>query len=247
MANESIDTDALTKLQPSRMISETFIERHHKTTARGERIPDPSIDAMAQVVRRAKDTCNSVVTLGKTLAVDPTMMPAAKAIALRDRASKGLDAVIKRSDEVNQSIAGELARIKADLDRLPTPASQVDSMLEGEMRAALARMTDEDRGKAIADSLEGDQRVIAAALRGPAMLSGLRETQQGYWKTRWRESRDPAAVERLARLEEAKNAFDRSMDGVVDFYAAASNLEGIQQALQAQEMTARALASVGGD
>ena len=46
------------------------------------------------------------------------------------------------------------------------------------------------------------------------LLSGLGDAQQGYWKNRWRQDRNPAALERLARLEEAKGAFDRSMNGV---------------------------------
>lgn len=247
MATQSIDTEALTKLQPSRMISAAFIERHYKTDERGERQPDATIETMAQVVKRAKETCDSVVSLGKTLANDPTMMPAAKALTLRDQASKGLDPVLRRSDEVLKSVEGEIAAIRADLDRLPTPASQIDVMLEGEMRAALARMTPEERGDALAASLAGDKRIVAAALRGPSLLSGLGDAQQGYWKNRWRQDRDPAALERLARLEEAKGAFDRSMNGVVDFYGAAANAEGIKAAMEAQAMTAKAVAAVGAE
>ena len=247
MANPSIDTEALTRLQPSRMINEGFIERHYKSTEDGKRLPDPTIEAMALTVRRAKEACASVATLGKTLADDPTMMPAAKAIALRDRAGKGLDPIVKQSDAVWKSVHAEIERVRGDLDRLPAPASQIDALLESEMRAALARMPEKDRADALAKSLAGDQRIIAAALRGPALLSGMGATQQANWRNRWREARDPAALERLARLEAAKKAFDKSMDGVVQFVGAASNIEGIQAALEAQELTARALASVGGE
>lgn len=243
---ESVSTAALAAIKPSPSINEAMINRFYLEDG-ASRLPDPSLDAMATVLRDARTTCDSVVGLRDALAKDPTVTPASKALTLRDRASQAMQPVLTRSDRVRGEIVAEIAATRAKLDEIPTPGTQVEAQLEGEVRAALARLPKEERSKALAESLETDWKVLAAALRGPAMLSGLGPQEQEGWRRRWREARDPVALERLGRLEGALSAYDLSMDQVVAFTGATANVKGVQEALEAQALTARALAAVGGD
>lgn len=239
-------TEALDRIKPSVSINEAVLNPFYQVRqGSDEREPDPALDGMATALAQARKTVVGVSDLAKALARDPTMTPAAAAVALRDKSSAALAPVLQAQDRARAATLGEIADIHKALDALPAVGT-TESLVEGEIRTALARMNTQDRAKAIGAALEaGDERVAAAALRAPAMLSGMSETEQAAVRHHLRTTRNPAALERMERLKSALEAFDRSGDLLVSFTGAASNVEGVQAALKAQAETSAALQRIG--
>jgi hypothetical protein len=90
----------------------------------------------------------------------------------------------------------------------PPPAADMRSEIRHtEIRAALARMNATDRGKALGQALEeNDSDVLAAALNGSRITSGMSKLEIDGFRHRWRHTAHATEMKRLDTLEKAREA-----------------------------------------
>ena len=104
------------------------------------------------------------------------------------------------SDTATTRLNAEIAALKV---RVSTPPAIKDG-LAAEIRAALARMAPAERAKAALASIKaGEDAIASACLGGPALLSGMSDTQQAHVRHDYAALRHPDDVKRIATLERA--------------------------------------------
>jgi hypothetical protein len=107
-----------------------------------------------------------------------------------EQAAKKIDAARDRAER-------EVARIEAETSAPPEPKHVSGTMLEAEIRSALAAMKSEARTAALIAAVEkGDDQTLGAALRGPTLLTGLSEAEREALRLKWRQKHFPG--ERIA-------------------------------------------------
>ena len=111
------------------------------------------------------------------------------------------------SDAAVQRLAAEIAALKA---KTTTPPPVRDT-LASEIRAAIARMPQAERTKAVLASIKsGSDDIVSACLGGPALLSGMSETQHAHVRASYAALRHPDTVKRIESLEKGMEHLERA-------------------------------------
>lgn len=206
----------------------------------GARVPDEALDRLVAAMRTAHGEADRILNLSKALRGDPTRTPDAAALALRENALKAGERAARALDAAREGVVAAVARLEADTAAPPQPTGA--GVLESEIRATLRGMSEKDRSAAIAEAFaDGDDLVIGAAIRGPALLTGLDKARHGMFQGRWRKERHPAETDRVERLRKAIAALDRAGENLVQFTNKAATT---QQALLAENAAARTQAAL---
>lgn len=182
-------------------------------------IADPIFDTLDKALRDAKAKAEQIVATAAALTEDDTVTREAAAVKMRAAALKLGEAAGAALDAARDRIDTELAGI-ASATNAPAPMKDTTGglLIEGEVRSALRSMSGKDRGEAISKALtQGDELVIGAALRGPAMLCGFSAAELEIHRAAWRRQAFPAEVEREERLKAARDAADRAGEALVTF------------------------------
>lgn len=209
----------------------------------GARLPDDDLDTLADALRQARGQAEQVLALSNALKADPTKSPAAVALTLREKGLKAGEKAAYALDQARNRLVATVGRLSAETAAPLLTRDAGGMMLEGEIRTALSRMTARDRSAAISPAFEdGEDAVIGAVLRGPALLSGLATDQRQMLQDRYRAERHPREADRIARLKKALEGLDRGAIALVDFTDAITTTPQAIRAEQAAERTEQALA-----
>ena len=229
---------------PLSLSDDVFEPLYARDPNTGARLHDDDLDALADALRQARGQAEQVLALSNALKADPTKSPGTVALTLREKGLKAGERAAHTLDQARNRLAATVARLSAET-AAPLPARDAGAMmLEGEIRAALARMTARDRSAAISQAFEdGEDAVIGAMLRGPALLSGLGTDQQRMLQDRYRNERHPREADRIARLTKALEGLERGAVSLVGFTDAITTTPQAIRAEEAAERTERALAS----
>jgi hypothetical protein len=209
----------------------------------GARLADDDLDALAGALRHAHGQAEQVLSLSKALRADPTKSPSAVALTLREKGLKAGEQAAQSLDRARNSLAVTVARL-SEQTAAPLLARDAGTMvLEGEIRAALARLSPKDRTAAIGRAFEdGEDSVIGAVLRGPALLSGLGPDQRQMLQDRYRRERHPQEADRIMRLTKALDGLERGAVALLGFTEAIVTAPRALAAERAAERTEQALA-----
>lgn len=209
----------------------------------GARVADDDLDTLAHALRHAHGQAEQVLALSKALRADPTKSPSAVALTLREKGLKAGEQAAQSLDQARNRLSATVARLSAET-AAPLLIRDAGAMiLEGEIRAALARMSPKDRAAAIGQAFDdGEDSVIGAVLRGPALLSGLGTDQRQMLQDRYRRERHPQDADRIMRLTKALDGLERGAVALLDFTKAIVTAPHALAAEQAAERTKQALA-----
>lgn len=209
----------------------------------GARVADDDLDFLACALRHAHGQADQVLALSKALRADPTKSPSAVALTLREKGLKAGEQAAQSLDRARNRLAATVACL-SEQTAAPLLARDAGAMmLEGEIRAALARLSPKDRTAAIGQAFEdGEDSVIGAVLRGPALLSGLGPDQRQMFQDRYRRECHPQEADRIARLTKALDGLERGALALIDFTETITTTPRAMQAEQAAARTEQALA-----
>lgn len=211
------------KLRPPPDIHEAAVEQHYGRQPGGEVENDAAIATLVVAVRTTRLNSESLAAYAETLAKDRLLSPDAARLKLRDNALKLAEATARRLDEAKGRVQKEIEEIDALTGMPPVLRDQLGAGLEAEIRARLASMTDEARDKAIGNAFaEKDKSIIAAVLRGPAMLVGMSPSRHEMVRHRYRTTFHPAETERRRRLAAALDVTERSGRSFIGYIATAT-------------------------
>lgn len=195
---------------------------------------------LTRAARVARDNAARLATLGEALAADATLPDAAKRARLRE-AALGLGSRVAAELDKARSVAeAELASIASATAAPPAPRDPGALAIEAELRAALRQMTHEDRRAALADD-----RVLGAAMRGPALLAGMSEAEAAATAEAYRKRAHPAAAARVDKIARARDALDRVGKSFMGYTAKAAALGEMDA--QHQRVAEAAMAAVKGE
>lgn len=199
------------KLRPPPDIHEAAVEQHYARAPSGEVENDAAIAALATAVRTTRLNSEQLAAFAETLAKDRLTAPDAARLKLRDTALKLAEATAKKLDDAKAAVQKEIEDIDALTGTPPALRDQLAAGLEAEIRARLASMPDKAREEAINKAFsEKDRSIIAAVLRGPALLVNLSPSKHDMVRHRYRLTFHPDEAARLKRLTAALEATERS-------------------------------------
>ncbi|TRC76891.1 hypothetical protein FJV83_24175 [Mesorhizobium sp. WSM4307] len=177
----------------------------------GKPVADPVVSGLSDAVRLAREQAKSLAALEAAALADKTTAFEASILRVASAAEKSGGRVATQLDAARTKAMTEIANIERRTGSPPPPKDSIALGIEAEIRARLASMTPKDRDAAISKAkAEGNEVIIAAVLRGPAMLVGLSEAEQNLMRHAYRERFHKADYARLTRLNKALEATDRS-------------------------------------
>ena len=133
--------------------------------------------------------------------------PAARHAEATEFAFKVTRPSLMACDTAMTRLSSEIASLKT---RATTPPL-VRDVLASEIRARLASMVPGERMKAVMSAIKsGDDQIASACLGGPAMLSGMSDTELAHVRLNWSVARHPDDVKRIAALEKGAEHLERA-------------------------------------
>ncbi|MBB2699168.1 UNVERIFIED_ORG: hypothetical protein GGI66_003850 [Rhizobium esperanzae] len=234
------------KLRPPQDIHEATVEQHYARAPNGEVERDASIATLATAVATTRQNSENLAAYADTLSKDRLLSPDAARLKLRDNALRLAEATAKKLDEAKALVQRQIEEIDTLTSTPPALRDQLSAGLEAEIRARLASMQEKARDDAISKAFaEKDNTIIAAVLRGPALLVGLSQARHDMVRHRYRETFHPEETARRRRLAAALEATERSGNSFIGYIATATTGSAIQIAeasanAQAAEQAIRA-------
>ncbi len=210
-----------------------------------EQIPDDELRALAGAMASARRNAEQLRDLATAIQADRTRTPEASALELRrsalslgEKGARTLDAARQRASEV-------LKRIEAETTAPPPPRDAMALQIEAEVRTRLAGMQASERRVLIEAAIQGgNDTIVGAALRGPAMLIGMDQTEHDLMRLRWREARHPEKAAKIERIVNALEAVDRGGNLLMSFVERVSNSSSAQRAQAQANATDTALQAI---
>lgn len=185
-----------------------FAERDKRT---GQPVADPAFAELSAAVRFAREQATSLVNLDTAAAVDRTQTREASLLQVANAALKSGERVATRLDAARAKAKAEIDGIVKRTACPPPPKDAVGLGLEQEIRARLALMPDKERRDAVAKAFsDGSEAIVAAVLRGPAMLIGMGQAEHDALRHRYRTTFHAKETARIEHLQKALEATDRS-------------------------------------
>ncbi|RJT38689.1 hypothetical protein D3227_15590 [Mesorhizobium waimense] len=192
-------------------LNEAFVDRHAETDPlTGAPIADPVLSGMSNAVKLAREQATVLANFEAAALADRTQTPEANLLRIANAAGKTGKRVAVQLDAARTRAKTEIANIQKRTGSPPPPKDSLALAMEAEIRARLANMLPKDRAAAIAKAkAENNETIIAAVLRGPAMLVGMGEAEQNAIKHHYRMRFHAADYARLERLNKAVDAMER--------------------------------------
>ncbi|TPL06423.1 hypothetical protein FJ938_13165 [Mesorhizobium sp. B2-4-14] len=233
------------KLQqtPLSLTPELIAKFYKRDPANGGTIPDAALSGIEAAMRAAFEEINRVGAVGSQL--DPTVTPQAHALRVRDIALKAVERAAGRLDAARAAAMADIARIEAETSAPPAPRDAHAVQMEAEIRSMLRNMDAKARGAAIAKAIsDGDDLVVGAFLRGPAMLTGVGEAEREMRRGAWRKQRHPEKTDRQERLQKAIAAVDRGGSAMLAWTRQITESAAVQLAQAGKDRADAALAAL---
>ena len=231
-------------------LHEAEVERHYpRDPITLEQQPDDDMRVLSAAMASARRNAEQLAELATALRNDRTRTPEAQALELRKAAMSLGEKAARNLDGARQRVGEALKRIETETSAPPPPRDAVALQIEAELRSKLSALPASDRRAAIAAAIRsGDDTIVGAVLRGPAMLSGMDQTEQDYTRLQWRQIRHPEKAARIDRLAKAIEATDTGGNLLMSYVervssspdarqanAQASATESVMQSIQAAE------------
>jgi hypothetical protein len=216
-------------------VNEVVLMRHFpRDAASRDVMSDATLADARHALQEARVLCEKIVDVSNH--PDPTSNPAANALRAFNKARDFGAKAAEKIDSAVAKLAEEIAKIeKATFSPAP-PRDAVAAQLESEVRSCFLDMDDKERHRTITEALNaGNDTIVGAVLRGPAMLTGFSaELLEGYRKM-FRQKRYTAELDRAQRLGTALGDMTRAGTALVSFVA---EFDGpmVQRAFAAQEL-----------
>lgn len=229
-------------------LNERFVTLHAEIDpTTGAPVADPMLDGLAGAVKLAREQATTLANLEKAVMADRTQTAEANVLRLASAASKTGERVAAQLDAARTRAKAEIASIETRTGAPPPPKDSTALSIEAEIRARLAAMNPKERADAIAKAkADNSETVIAAILRGPAMLSGVTETEQAMLRHAYRQRAHSADYARMQRLAKALDATERSGRLFVGIVNSAKDTPMARQAAIAAREAEAAAAHVSG-
>jgi hypothetical protein len=205
-------------LQIPLSVNEGLIEKFYaRSQADGERVADVALTEMSSAMKEARTAIERVAALNDALSKDATLLPAARAVRLREVALGSSTRVAKRLDAAARQTRQELEKIRRETSAPPKPPGLSESMAS-EIRSVLRGMNSKDRGSLLHKSITNDDAAIVhSVLSAPGFLSGLDDSEFGMRRAAYRSRAHPTSVDREDRLRRALEATERAGKALVEF------------------------------
>ncbi|GLS35368.1 hypothetical protein GCM10010869_09560 [Mesorhizobium tianshanense] len=193
-------------------LDERFIDRCAETDPLTRTpIADPVLSGLSSAVKLAREQATSLAAYEAAALADKTQTPEANVLRIAAAAGKTGERVAAQLDAARTRAKAEIANIEKRTGAPPPPKDAIALAMEAEIRTRLANMTPKQRGAAIAKAkAENNETIIAAVLRGPAILTGLGASQLEGVRHHYRQRFHAADYARLARLTKALDAMEKS-------------------------------------
>lgn len=211
-------------------LDERMVE-HHGTRNKQGGLDDPLIASLAGAVKLAREQADSLIHLETTVLADKTQTLEAGLLQVANSALRMSERVGVSLDTARGAVQSEIAKITQRTSAPPPPKDTLTAQLEGEVRARLTAMSDEERVDAVNAAIhEGNDVVVGAVLRAPAFLSGMSTARLEVARQKYRERHYAADMQRVAALKLALEATERSGKSFVALVTAASTAPAAQLA-----------------
>lgn len=229
-------------------LNEAFVDRLAELdTTTGTPVADPVMSGLSNAVKLAREQASALANLEKAALADRTQTPEANVLRVATAAGKTGERVAAQLDAARTRAMAEIANIETRTGAPPPPKDSTALSIEAEIRARLAAMNPKERADAIAKAkADNSETVIAAILRGPAMLSGVTETEQAMLRHAYRQRAHSADYARMQRLAKALDATERSGRLFVGIVNSAKDTPMARQAAIAAREAEAAAAHVSG-
>ena len=171
---------------------------------------------------------------------DETLPEAAKHVQSFDFAGRVIRPALVSADAAVAKLSREIETVRTKTNM---PMAVRDS-LATEIRTALSRMAPTDRMKAVLASTKpgADGSIASAAIAGPALLSGLEQTQHDHLRLTWANERFPDDVKRVRELEKALVHLQRGGQLALAYSISVADRPTVDKARASQQ---RALEAMG--
>lgn len=175
-----------------------------------------AMKALQSIVNLSRNSVRLIEEKAQELRKDSNLSElgrARKLKALVDAELKmlGEGAAAKNSQRAFKEHYAELEKIITAEAR--TPDTPHDIALAGEIRRHIASLKNVGERLSFLNEYAGNPAVVAAALSGPAFLSGMTDEQQERFKIQSREKLHPAEFAELRTMEEAYKVASQAFDG----------------------------------
>ena len=180
-----------------------LIEKH------GGKDRDEDFDALVQTAGVISNAAERVQSSCKAILANEMAMPVKRAAEARNTAHKIFMGVAGRIDGVRKRTEQTIAALDAST-LPPRPKDATAALYAQEIRAALLRMPQAERTKAVTQAtIDGDDVFVAAAVMGNGALCGLGKAEQAALADTWRRKRHGATVARIESLRAGLSEFNR--------------------------------------
>ena len=160
----------------------------------------------AEVITNAAERVQSNCT---AILANQMQTPIKNAATARNTAHKIFMGVAGKIDGVRKRTEQTIAALDAST-LPPTPKDATAALYAQEIRAALLRMPQAERTKAVTQAInDGDDAFVAAAVLGNVALCGLGKAEQTALADAWRRKRHGATVARIESLRSGLTEFNR--------------------------------------
>ncbi|WP_020187730.1 hypothetical protein [Methylopila sp. 73B] len=230
---------------PSPSLHEGMIERHAARDNGGRPLldADPALAALRDAMARGRAAAEKARRVAEAMLRNEMETVPARHRRLRDESHKLSQAVLPLFDRALAEARRTLDDIERRTGRPPAPTGAAEVALAGEIRARLASMPPEKRRAALRQALDaGDDTLHAAALHGPAMLTGMEPAELEVLRATWREARHGAEMERARRLSAAVADAERGGSLLMTYTAGLANDRIIAEAERAERAVLEAIA-----
>ena len=195
---------------------------------------DPILNTMKDSVRVMRSVVDRCASTTETILKNEMQTHVKN---MRDAASYNYAQFMKAAPAIDE--ANRIAR--SEIDRIVKETSAPTSTpYDSEVRSSLKSMSQKDREATIENAIaNGEDAVVAAILYGPAMLSGIPDSQRELYRERWRARRFPHELQRQRRLESAVKVLTGLSKFAMDHVLALTDAKAVRRAEQS-EIEARA-------
>jgi hypothetical protein len=213
---------------------------------RSEGKADDVIDDLAESAERITTVAEKIKTTVDAVLANQLATPLKNASDAKVAANKLFTSVAGKLDGARKRTATAIETLETKIQP-PKPQNAAEAVLAGEVRAALLRMEQAERAKAVTIAIdEGDDFFVSAALSGSSVLTGMGKAEANALAEAWRRKRHGETCERIARLKSALGEYDR-LCGLLSSFALgilAERNAAIAAATKSAELAAKAMAEV---
>jgi hypothetical protein len=168
---------------------------------------DATLEIAAQALGKAQKAGNDMLRTAHAIFQNEMLTPHARHVEVSKASTQISKPGLQEIDRAHTHLNTAIEALTKATHAPPAAADMRSEIRHTEIRAALARMNATDRGKALGPALEeNDTDVLAAALNGSRITSGMTKLEIDAFRHRWRHTAHATEMKKLETLEKARDA-----------------------------------------